>query len=274
MASGLPSRQISSDDFVESCGAILFDLANLADIKVCLVRAKRNDEWHLAKGRRNYGEARKDAAVREVMEETGFRCSLLPVRMSTRAPGPDSHTDVADKAHMYDGLTEPFWCTLRELKHPMRTKIIWWYIASLDKEDATLEKLPGEAKFEPEFLPCKKALQTLTFQNDREILSKAFSILEETLPGQTTLPIKEDIHDKDNASTSKTLPKSQKGIKRKKNQKDPQPKENVKKAEGSEKTKKTKLRRERKRARRASKDAEHSLVNGTVGRQRGSAADS
>lgn len=180
-ASPLQTRVLSSEKFVESCGAILFDISNLDSIKVCLVQHRECGEWHFAKGRRNQGESRKDAAIREVMEETGFRCQLLPVTMSTRATPTDAHADILDKAVVCEKLTEPFMCHIRTLRHRKGTKIIWWYIAVLE-EDGDQPKLPGEVKWCPKFMPWHDAVNTLTFQNDRQLLQKALEVLKMTFP--------------------------------------------------------------------------------------------
>ncbi|KAL5425159.1 hypothetical protein PMIN06_004727 [Paraphaeosphaeria minitans] len=180
-ASTLQTKTISSEKFVESCGAILFDLANLSDIKVCLIQHKDTAEWHFAKGRRNQGESRKDAATREVMEETGFRCRLLPLTMPTRATPADAHPDVPDKVHVYENLVEPFMCQIRTLKAGKGTKIIFWFIATLE-EDAGRGRLPGEDTWLPTFKSWHSALNALTFQNDREVLQKALSLLQMTYP--------------------------------------------------------------------------------------------
>jgi 8-oxo-dGTP pyrophosphatase MutT (NUDIX family) len=180
-ASTSQTKTISSEKFVESCGAILFDLANLSDIKVCLVQHRHSGEWHFAKGRRNQEESRKDAAIREVMEETGFRCRLLPLTMPTRATPVHAHVDVPDKVHVYENLIEPFMCQIRTLKNGNGTKIIWWFIAALEG-DAGKDKLPGEDQWLPTFKPWHDALNALTFQNDREMLQKALSLLQMTFP--------------------------------------------------------------------------------------------
>ena len=171
------TRQLSSENFVESCGAILFDFSNPQEKKVCLIHHFKNDEWLLAKGRRNCGEARKDAALREVMEETGYRCRLLPVTMATRAPPTDASANIPDRARVYPGLTEPFMCTMREIGHRLHVKIIWWYIAVLDDESEA-NRLAGEDDFRPEFFSYRKAIETLTFQTDRGVLEKAFQLVE------------------------------------------------------------------------------------------------
>lgn len=171
------TRQYPSESFVESCGAVLFDLADANAKKVCLIHLVKEDEWYLAKGRRNCGEARKDAALREVMEETGYRCHLHPVTMSTRATCKEDATNIPDKSRMYPDLTEPFMFTLRDLNPGAGVKIIWWYIAALD-EDAHTNRLPGEAEFRTQFFSCDAALEKLTFQTDREVLAKAIKLVE------------------------------------------------------------------------------------------------
>lgn len=64
--------QYTSEQFVESCGAILFDLRANKPKAVCLIHYHAKNEWMLAKGRRNCGESRHQAALREVSEETDY----------------------------------------------------------------------------------------------------------------------------------------------------------------------------------------------------------
>ncbi|XHF96449.1 hypothetical protein AWENTII_000087 [Aspergillus wentii] len=77
--------QYTSEQFVESCGAILFDLSDNNNNKVCLIHYNAKNEWMLAKGRRNCGECRQEAALREAREEQAIRptftqlqCILMP----------------------------------------------------------------------------------------------------------------------------------------------------------------------------------------------------
>lgn len=57
------SEQYASEAFVESVGAVLF---RMSTHEICVLHLLDRDEYILAKGRRNCGETRKDAAVREV----------------------------------------------------------------------------------------------------------------------------------------------------------------------------------------------------------------
>lgn len=178
--SSFKNVQYSSEQFVESCGAVLFDLADPQAPRICLVSLLKTNEWLLAKGRRNINESRKEATLREVTEETGYSCHLLTVSMATRACAVDAPANVRDKPRLHDNLTEPFMCTIRELARGNGVKIIWWYIAALD-DDAFERIRPGEAGFKPAFFPCKEAIEKLSFESDREVVRRAIQILEETM---------------------------------------------------------------------------------------------
>jgi 8-oxo-dGTP diphosphatase len=58
-------------DRVEAAGGVV-----VRDRKVLLVHRPRYDDWTLPKGKLDPGESFEDAALREVEEETGLRCSL------------------------------------------------------------------------------------------------------------------------------------------------------------------------------------------------------
>ncbi|KAH7080379.1 hypothetical protein BKA63DRAFT_506331 [Paraphoma chrysanthemicola] len=132
----------------------------------------------LPKGRRNVNESRKDAAVREVTEETGYACHLLPVKMSTRACASDDPSDVPDEAKVRDDITEPFMCSVRDLGGVKGAKFIWWYVAVVNAEG---EKGKGEDEFTAEWFEVHEAVEKLWFETDREVLNMAISIVKDTL---------------------------------------------------------------------------------------------
>ncbi|KAL2882975.1 hypothetical protein SGCOL_001665 [Colletotrichum sp. CLE4] len=180
-ASNFVTREYASEAFVESCGAILFD-SSKDPARVCLLRYLATNEWLLAKGRRNCGESRQEAALREVLEETGLRCRLLPVDMATRAPEPDDDANAPDQAAARRGITEPFMLTMRELDGGARVKLIWWYVATLE-EGAAVETAGGETQFSASFFGLDEAVQKLTFEDDRGVLRKAIQLIMKTTLG-------------------------------------------------------------------------------------------
>lgn len=136
----------------------------------------------LAKGRRNCGESRHEAALREAREETGHSARLYPLAMATRAPPPDEQGLVPDEPRLYSNLMEPFMVTMRELsaENGKEIKIIWWYIAELN--GAGVAGSGGEEHFASEFFPLDEALQKLTFQNDRDVLLRAIALVKSSYP--------------------------------------------------------------------------------------------
>ncbi|KAL4897372.1 hypothetical protein BDV59DRAFT_170470 [Aspergillus ambiguus] len=171
-----PTFQYTSDEFVERSEAILLDLSR--EIKrVCLIHYIEKDEWLLAKGRRNCGESRTDAALREVKEETGYQCHIHPVRMWTRAPAVTEAEDVPDQARSYPGLSEPFMLTVRGLGGNSGVKLIWRYIAAVEEDVARRAPSSTGCGFRAEFFTYDEALQKLTFQDDRNVLSRAIGLV-------------------------------------------------------------------------------------------------
>ncbi|MEU9203233.1 NUDIX hydrolase [Streptomyces sp. NPDC048332] len=52
------------------------------DVELCLVHRPRYDDWSFPKGKLKRGESPRDAALREVLEETGHHCvpgAVLPM---------------------------------------------------------------------------------------------------------------------------------------------------------------------------------------------------
>ncbi|KAI0384943.1 hypothetical protein F5Y04DRAFT_246477 [Hypomontagnella monticulosa] len=171
-ASSWKSTLYPSEQFVEACGAIVFDTSTEPK-QVMLLYHSGCDEWLLPKGRRNCNESRKDAAKREVREESGYDIELRPLTMATRAPSDWETADVKDVARTYDDLTEPFMLDVRDLGQSKGVKLVWWFIAKLGGIAGE-----GEQQFQPKFFQCDEAIQTLTFQQDRNVLIRALEVVE------------------------------------------------------------------------------------------------
>jgi len=170
--SNFRTEQYSAEQFVESVGAIAIKVSTR---EVCLVSYA--GEWMLAKGRRNVNESRSRAALREMKEETGYSCHLLPLTMTTRAPPAIETGDCPDEARVHGDVCEPFMLTCRHLHGNCGVKLIWWYIAAID-ESAEVGR--GEEQFDSRLVGFEEALDLLTFENDRKIVRKAVDIFEQS----------------------------------------------------------------------------------------------
>ena len=68
---------------VQAAGGVVWRRAPAGGLEVLLVHRPRYDDWSVPKGKLDPGEDHATAAVREVEEETGLRCSLGPELLST-----------------------------------------------------------------------------------------------------------------------------------------------------------------------------------------------
>jgi len=173
-ASRWNSTLYTSELYVEACGAIVFDTSTSSK-KVCLLYHAGGDIWLLPKGRRNCGETRQATAVREVREESGYGIKLRPLTLATRAPSETEVADIVDKARVYDDVTEPFMLDVRDLGKEMGVKLVWWFIADVDR---TVDVGEGEAQFKATFVKTDCAVERLTFQKDREVMKRAIEVME------------------------------------------------------------------------------------------------
>ena len=74
-----PGTVTRVSDRIDAAGGMV-----VRDGRVLLVHRPRYDDWTFPKGKLDPGESFEDAAVREVEEETGVRCSLGRELASTR----------------------------------------------------------------------------------------------------------------------------------------------------------------------------------------------
>ena len=61
---------------IEAAGGVVWRRIPSGDVEVLLVHRPRYDDWSLPKGKLHDGESHRDAARREVREETGLECTL------------------------------------------------------------------------------------------------------------------------------------------------------------------------------------------------------
>ncbi|HWC78080.1 MAG TPA: NUDIX hydrolase, partial [Blastocatellia bacterium] len=60
-----------------AAGGIVFDRAQNGEVLVLVVHRPRYDDWSFPKGKTNPKESVRNAAIREVKEETGLECRIV-----------------------------------------------------------------------------------------------------------------------------------------------------------------------------------------------------
>jgi 8-oxo-dGTP diphosphatase len=63
-------------DRIEAAGGVIVDTSK-SKPRYLLIHRPRYDDWSLPKGKLNLGERHRDAALREVKEETGLICEVI-----------------------------------------------------------------------------------------------------------------------------------------------------------------------------------------------------
>jgi len=127
---------------VEAAGGVLVrdtpeGTGGKAGTEVCIVHRPRYDDWTFPKGKLDPGESFEQAALREVEEETGFRCTLEYELPSTE------YRDNKDRA-----------------------KIVRYWLMEVDEGEFT----PNNEVDELRWLPMAEAAELLTHERDRDLL--------------------------------------------------------------------------------------------------------
>lgn len=74
-----------SEPSIEAAGGVLWrEDAESGAIEICLIHRPRYDDWTFPKGKLGAGESHRDAAEREVTEETGYQVRVGGVIGETR----------------------------------------------------------------------------------------------------------------------------------------------------------------------------------------------
>ena len=122
---------------VEAAGGVVVRDGD-AGTEVCVVHRPRYDDWTFPKGKLDPGESFEDAALREVEEETGLRCTLEAELPSTE------YRDTKD-----------------------RPKIVRYWQMEVDEDPGFV---PNDEVDEMRWLPMGEAGKLLTYERDSELL--------------------------------------------------------------------------------------------------------
>jgi 8-oxo-dGTP pyrophosphatase MutT (NUDIX family) len=76
MGRGVVSELRTREATVRGAGGILLRSAGRKHLEVATVHRPGRDDWSLPKGKLEQGESLAECALREVLEETGYRCLL------------------------------------------------------------------------------------------------------------------------------------------------------------------------------------------------------
>jgi 8-oxo-dGTP diphosphatase len=121
---------------IEAAGGVVVD----GDGRFAVVHRPRYDDWTLPKGKLDPGETFEQAALREVWEETGLRCTLVRELPSTEY-------------------------TVRG-----RPKVVRYWLMSVESDPGFA---PNDEVDELRWLSPADAAALLTYDRDREVLEAA-----------------------------------------------------------------------------------------------------
>lgn len=123
--------------------------------KFLLIQHDTHDQhWAFPKGHQEPGETLAQTAIRELAEETGITdCILVTDTQFTES---------------YSYLFKP--------KNIIIHKTVHYFLGQVPEQDVTVQA--GEV-LDYQWLPYKEALETITFDNARQVLTEAYSYLSQ-----------------------------------------------------------------------------------------------
>jgi 8-oxo-dGTP pyrophosphatase MutT (NUDIX family) len=156
--------------FVISCGTVTLDLQQSKALLIRWQNPSGGIELMLPKGRKNIGETLEDAALRETLEETGYRASLLPLPVPTLAT-----SDGTSKQNVL--TTEPVSVTER-YRSDVR-KIIFWFAAQAGSTLSPQRGVVQEGEdFEAVWEDFASVVNLVTHDSDRQVLMEVLRLVE------------------------------------------------------------------------------------------------
>lgn len=137
---------------VQAAGGVI-----LREGRVCVIHRPDYEDWSLPKGKLDDGETHEDAALREVHEETGLRCTL-GAELS-----PQQYTD-----------------------RKGRPKVVRWWAMTVDADDGLT---PSDEVDELRWITPAEAERLLDYEHDRALVREALAAATRTSsPGSAAPP--------------------------------------------------------------------------------------
>ncbi len=127
--------------FEYSAGGIVQDGENILMVKVCNLEGV--EVWTFPKGHIEPGEKAPQAALREVLEETGYQCTI---------------------AKPFERVQYYF-----KRDHQLTKKTVTWYLMKPVKKSGTHDT---EEIMETEWVTFEEARKRATYKSDKQLLSK------------------------------------------------------------------------------------------------------
>jgi len=127
-----------TEAIVRSAGGLVWRRRGSGDVELVLVHRPEHDDWSFPKGKLHAGETERDAALREVEEETGLRCRLGPEHGTT------SYRD----------------------KRNRRKMVRYWQMTPVDGELA-----PANEVDDVRWVSLEEVAQLLTYDRDRHLIA-------------------------------------------------------------------------------------------------------
>ncbi len=144
-----------------SCGGVVFRRDAQGRIEVLLVGRQRPVVWTLPKGTPHPGETPEQTAIREVAEETGVRGRVIAPLCSI------TYT-----------FTTPSRPSRRRSQRPPSSRVVHKTV-----HHYLIAPLGGDPRFHDaeydvvEWVPAERALERLTYENEREVVRRALQVL-------------------------------------------------------------------------------------------------
>ncbi|MFY9378762.1 MAG: NUDIX hydrolase, partial [Acutalibacteraceae bacterium] len=132
--------------YERSCGAVVFRTID-DETNFLIIKNKRSAHWSFPKGHVERGETFEETACREVLEETGLHIELIP-------------NFITESEYTIQGRVE---------------KTVNIFLASTNDTKTVIQEEEIE---DFRWLNFEKALDSLKFENDKKILTKANRFLD------------------------------------------------------------------------------------------------